>query len=245
MEYKIHPLANLLPMLTDEELQSLAKDLKQNGQRLPIIRWHGQIIDGRNRLKACAIAGIEPSIKDKDDALGDEEAVFEFIKSVNLERRHLTKSEMAVIGHELNKMYEILKKNQATNTVKDEDVDHEDDAEDTSDVPVDDVEADGDESHKPLRNKTKQVEVIAKKVGVSPAYVHEAERIERENPEKYSEVKAGKKTISQARKEIKEESGEEIDEEKAFERSTKLVEKLQEKIGEIGYKLVQTKIVKI
>ena len=47
-DYKIHPFADHLPLLSDQEMSDLAADIKANGQRLPIIRCNGFIIDGRN-----------------------------------------------------------------------------------------------------------------------------------------------------------------------------------------------------
>ena len=234
LDYEIHEFANLLPMLSPEELQSLARDIEVNGQRFAIIRWRGKIIDGRNRLAACGIAKVAPKIVDKDDALPDGKAVMDFIMSANFERRHLNASERAIIGNEMRKLQEeMLKKIAAASP---------------EEVPVEaeqSEEAEESEEKKLPRDKTKRVATMAARAGTSPAYVHEAERIERESPEKYKEVKDGKKTISQARKEIKEESGEEISEEKAYEKATKMVDKFQEKLEGLGYRLVQTKITKV
>ena len=55
MEIKVHPLAEIFPLLDDKALQDLADDIKQNGQQTPILACRGTIVDGRNRLKACEI----------------------------------------------------------------------------------------------------------------------------------------------------------------------------------------------
>ena len=56
-----HPLAAVFPVLADDDLQSLADDIKTNGLQQPIvIDEAGVSIDGRNRLAAGAMAGIEP-----------------------------------------------------------------------------------------------------------------------------------------------------------------------------------------
>ena len=61
----VHPVAALFPMLADDELAELAADIKANGLRLPIVRdKEGKtLIDGRNRLKACEIAGVKPAFR--------------------------------------------------------------------------------------------------------------------------------------------------------------------------------------
>ncbi|MCO5129388.1 MAG: ParB/RepB/Spo0J family partition protein [Xanthobacteraceae bacterium] len=81
--------------MSDEELNTLAEDIKANGLVHPIVvgKVDGKdvIIDGRNRLKACEIAGVEPSftsIEDRDPK--------EFILSVNVNRRHMSSGQRAM-----------------------------------------------------------------------------------------------------------------------------------------------------
>jgi ParB-like chromosome segregation protein Spo0J len=58
---QIHPVAELFPDLTAAELAELAADIKANGLRHPIVCTKDELIlDGRTRLKACKIAGVEP-----------------------------------------------------------------------------------------------------------------------------------------------------------------------------------------
>lgn len=61
--YEIHPAANLFPMLDEKRLKELADDIKANGQKIAIQILDGQIIDGRNRAKACEIAGVAPQFE--------------------------------------------------------------------------------------------------------------------------------------------------------------------------------------
>ena len=75
--------ANFYPMLTEEALAELAADIKENGQQSPItVTADGVLLDGRNRLKACEIAGVEPHVTIHE---GDDEGAF--VRSSN-ERRH-------------------------------------------------------------------------------------------------------------------------------------------------------------
>jgi ParB-like chromosome segregation protein Spo0J len=49
----VHPVANLFPMLPDDELQELADDIRANGLQHPIVLdKDGVLIDGRNRWAA-------------------------------------------------------------------------------------------------------------------------------------------------------------------------------------------------
>jgi len=87
-----HPLAAIFPIMTDDELADLADDIKANGLIHPIIvDADGRLIDGRNRLRACEIAGVEPRI----EPLNGHDARA-FIVSANLTRRNLSKGQQAM-----------------------------------------------------------------------------------------------------------------------------------------------------
>lgn len=95
----VHPAAAVFPMLGDEDLRKLADDIVANGQVHPCITSGGVLIDGRNRLAACEIAGVEPRFEDRE--FSSEDAVFSFIMSANEHRRHLNASQRAMIAAEL------------------------------------------------------------------------------------------------------------------------------------------------
>ena len=95
-----HPAADFWPLMSEDELKALADDIKENGQRLPIFADHeGRIVDGRNRWKACEIAGVEPVIEEySEESLGD---VASFVASMNEHRRHMTKAQRREIIRKL------------------------------------------------------------------------------------------------------------------------------------------------
>ena len=95
----VHPVASLFPMMSDEELDDLAEDIRQNGQADPIILdQHGQLIDGRNRLEACRRSEVSPDFVtvSLDDPV-------ELILSKNNSRRHLTPGQRAMAVAEARK----------------------------------------------------------------------------------------------------------------------------------------------
>jgi ParB-like chromosome segregation protein Spo0J len=98
-DIKIHPLAELFPLLGGTALLELADDIKANGQQQPILACRGTIIDGRNRLRACELAGVEPLFLIRDDMT--EQEITSFVISANLHRRHLTTQQRAHIAAEL------------------------------------------------------------------------------------------------------------------------------------------------
>lgn len=84
-----HPAAVVWPMLPEPDLRRLAADIKENGLRHPVVLdTGGLVLDGRNRLAACQIAGIEPEYETYE---GDPVA---YVLSSN-ERRHMTLPERA------------------------------------------------------------------------------------------------------------------------------------------------------
>src|SRR5580704_17028453 len=57
-----HPLANLFPLIEDAEFEALVEDIRENGQREDIVLHKGQVLDARNRYRACIAAGISPRV---------------------------------------------------------------------------------------------------------------------------------------------------------------------------------------
>jgi ParB-like chromosome segregation protein Spo0J len=90
----VHPVAALFPMLAEDELRELAEDIKQRGLLHPVVLdAEGRVLDGRNRLAACALVDVEPEFTtyDGDDPDG-------YALAVNIARRHLTKGQQAMIA---------------------------------------------------------------------------------------------------------------------------------------------------
>lgn len=95
--YSIHPAAELFPPMSDDEFGRLIADIRDHGQRDPIVVHQSAVIDGRNRFLACQRLGIEPKAIEWDGA-GTIEA---FVVSKNLHRRHLNESQRAMIAAKL------------------------------------------------------------------------------------------------------------------------------------------------
>lgn len=94
-----HPYAKLFPLLGAEQLQSLADDIEANGLRQPIvIDSHERIIDGRNRHAACQLAGVKAVY---EPFTGSDSEVLKLVISLNLQRRHLTDSQRAMVAAEI------------------------------------------------------------------------------------------------------------------------------------------------
>lgn len=88
--YSIHPACELLPLMDDDALNRLAGNIHDNGLTNPIITHEGQIVDGRNRLIACGLAGVEPHFQLWQAVYKGPLTLCGWILAQNIQRRHLT-----------------------------------------------------------------------------------------------------------------------------------------------------------
>jgi hypothetical protein len=88
-----HPLSDIFPLLGAAELAELAADIKQHTLIEPIVTYERKVLDGRNRYRACLLAGVRPRFKpfDGSDPLS-------FVISANLKRRHLSETQRAMVA---------------------------------------------------------------------------------------------------------------------------------------------------
>jgi hypothetical protein len=96
---KFHPLANLFPLIEGKPFDDLVASIRENGQREPIIVLDDQILDGRNRYRACLAAEVEPVFA----AFAGSDPV-RFVVDVNVHRRHLNESQRALIAASIAKL---------------------------------------------------------------------------------------------------------------------------------------------
>lgn len=88
----VHPFAARFPMLSDVELKELADDIKAHGlHQALVLDPEGQLLDGRNRLAACNLAGVAPTLRTWG---GDP---VDYILGANLHRRHLSQGQKAML----------------------------------------------------------------------------------------------------------------------------------------------------
>jgi hypothetical protein len=89
-----HPLAELFPLMAPADLAALAENIRTEGLKAPITLHEGQILDGRNRWRACRLAGVAPRTREFPDG----QDPLAFVLAANLHRRHLTESQRAMVA---------------------------------------------------------------------------------------------------------------------------------------------------
>jgi N6-adenosine-specific RNA methylase IME4 len=99
LDWELHELCRLFPPMSEEQLNALTDDIRDNGLRQPIVIYENKILDGRHRYLACVRLGRQPVsvVYDGSDPLG-------FVISHNLNRRHLDESQRSMIAGRLANM---------------------------------------------------------------------------------------------------------------------------------------------
>jgi ParB-like chromosome segregation protein Spo0J len=97
---EVHEVCGLFPMMGPDRLKELAADVAAHGLREPIWTHRGRVIDGRNRLRACEMAGVKPEFREWDG----RGSLVEFVLSLNLHRRHLSETQRGTVAAKLATM---------------------------------------------------------------------------------------------------------------------------------------------
>jgi ParB-like chromosome segregation protein Spo0J len=90
----VHPVADIFPLMEGRDFFDLCEDIAARGLQNPIVVLKGVILDGRNRLRACATKGVEPSFAEYS---WQPDAEDEWILSQNIFRRSLNPDQRAAI----------------------------------------------------------------------------------------------------------------------------------------------------
>lgn len=214
-----HPAANLFPMLSEVALRSLATDIEANGLQEAIVMHDGLVLDGRNRLAACKIAGVEPRFVEWVRT-GSPTA---WVLGRNLHRRHLTASERAAVALDALPLLEAEARERQraaatrTNTAKQ---DAGEEAAEASTLPefvpeaalspedrvspLHEIVEEAAEVHGPTRevNRTsgEAREQAASLAGVNPRYVSDLKAAAAVEPSVVDAVRQGKVTVPEAKR---------------------------------------------
>ncbi|MGI8594682.1 MAG: ParB N-terminal domain-containing protein, partial [Solirubrobacteraceae bacterium] len=178
-ELQAHRLAKLIPPMSEQEFVELRDDISENGLQTPITLYEGQILDGRHRARACAELGIEPEMREYE---GDDPRTY--ILSANVNRRHLTITQKALIVLEVLPAYKKRAKQRKVEGAR---------LAGQSSAPGRPAERSG--SVEPdLSDKRARAEA-AEKIGIGGATVGRLERVRDQAPDLFEQVKDGAITV--------------------------------------------------
>ena len=167
-DYEFHEVANLFPLLHGEEFENLKADIAENGQREPIwVTPDGQILDGRNRYRACKDLGQKVDARTYE---GEDYA--SLVVSLNLQRRHLSSQQKAALATQLEEYEAKRARDRKLSTLK-----QGDEKPDTEKFPYRDA---GEARQK-----------AAQQIGTNPRYVSDAKRIKRDAPDVFERMERG------------------------------------------------------
>ena len=103
---KIHPAANIFPMMTPAEKAGLLEDVREHGVRTPLV-FRGlqledaELVDGRNRLEVIEDLGLRYQDYAECVTPDDMPDPVAYVLSLNLHRRHLTESQRGLVAGEI------------------------------------------------------------------------------------------------------------------------------------------------
>jgi ParB-like chromosome segregation protein Spo0J len=186
MKMDFHKTASIFPMMTEEEITRLTEDIREHGQLEPIYTYHGKIIDGRNRYKACKTLNIKPIY----EAWDENGSLIDFVISKNLHRRHLTPSQKAVIALDILPYFEAEAKKKIKEISRD-----------TIKTKLKGI-ALGRQTCQELK-KNKSINKAAKIVGCGSLLISKAKKIQEIDLKKLDEIKQGTKTMAEVISEIR------------------------------------------
>lgn len=173
---EVHPLAELIPPMTEAEYEELKADIAENGLSQSITLYEGKVLDGRHRARACGEVGVEPRYTEYE---GDTPA--QYVISLNLKRRSLTTSQRAAVAVDfLPVLEEEARKRQGGSGRF------------------------GSESNdsQPERKNSRAYREAGDLVGVGEATVGRAKRVLKEDPEEFERIRNGETTVNTALSEV-------------------------------------------
>lgn len=184
--WPVHPAAQKFPMMTGAEFTQLAEDIAEHGLREPLWLWRDPddgteyLLDGRNRLAACAESGtaVRTRYYDGDDPIS-------FVVSLNVTRRHLNEGQKAFIALELVPLYQEQTEKSRRAAIS------------VSRSAVSKTTADRQESQPKPRNP-ESTHRAAALVGTSGRSVARAKRIKEKAPDLQEKVESGELAIDRA-----------------------------------------------
>ena len=214
--WPVHPAADIFPMLSGAELDELAHDIAENGLREPIWLWRDRedgieyLLDGRNRKAACEKSGTHLATQHYlgKDPIG-------FVVSLNIQRRHLTPGQRAMLALDLVPLYEAegrkqmaraaaeAKKREAEAKARNESAQYAETL-----IKPESVQGGADLHHPGKKRGPRSADKAASITKASGRAVGQAKRVSEKAPDLAAKVKSGEIAIDRAERIIRDREAE-------------------------------------
>lgn len=184
-DVQIHPAANLFPEMGDDDLASLTRSIKANGVRVPVVFCDGQLIDGRNRMRAALAAGMSTERVPRRNLPSDTDPYL-WAWDANCSRLDYTVGQKAAIRVKIEEASGDLAKQRATiaeaaNKAR---------SEKQAGVPKAEAKERRGSDDPPRSRESKTAEAVAVAAKVSPATVKRVMKLKREDPAAFERLAA-------------------------------------------------------
>ncbi len=177
----VHPAANIVPMMDEDQYQALVEDVRANGFLNPLkVTDENLLIDGRNRI--CASIDVE--LDAPVESYNPVDPV-QYIVSENVKRRHLSETQRSTVALNIKRYYEQESKEIQLSGLKQ--------------YQNKTVRSDMTERKKGERPREK----AAKAVGVSTGMVQMADTVEKEAPDLFEKMQKDEVKTTAAYEEVK------------------------------------------
>jgi hypothetical protein len=182
---------NIFPEASPEDFNRLLEDIRSNGydRSQPITTYHGEILDGWNRFRACEILNIKPEVVEFFGTLPEAVA---FVMRTN-KRRNLNKGQWACIAAEAEDLLAAIAR----------EAEEERKRKQKENAANQHTEPSGKKLPQPSNpDANKTATKAAELFNTNRTYVSQAVKMKEKAPDVFEKVKAGKMTMQDARKEV-------------------------------------------
>jgi len=201
---RVHPVADLFPLMEGKDFDELCDDIAGRGLQNPIVVCDGVILDGRNRLRACAVNGVELRFA---QYAWQPDAEDEWIVSQNIHRRSLSPDQRVAIllkafdwrgQHHMERLAKVVAAHQ-TNSKKAGITLQVNSPAASSDKPETTLRVNSPAMPSdPLAGRNKTRARISREAGVSDHKATQAVLVAKNQPELLDAVAAGRTTLREA-----------------------------------------------
>lgn len=164
---------NFFPEAYGDDKQSLIDSIKENGfdKDFPVLIFEDKILDGWNRYLACKELGVNPYTK---QFVGDRQSALDYSIRANLDRRHLSSSQRAMMAVRANELVEAIRNKVVKLSRTKKEARPENPKERTTDA------------------------IIGKTFGVSSEQIRKAKIVSEENPQEVKKILNGETSVNKA-----------------------------------------------